>query len=143
MRRVTRRGERGQVLPLTAVFLALVLLPLAGFVVDGGILFMERRELANIAAAAATAGAQRIDEAQYRMSGGQVVVLNQQAARAAAAQHAAAAGVAVEVATTPGTVRVTVSKRVPTSFLRIVGIDAMDVRATGTAVPRYDAAPGP
>lgn len=146
MRRVVRLAwsrERGQVLPLTAVFLALVLLPVAGFVVDGGMLFMERRDLANTAGAAATAAAQRIDEAQYRLSGGQVVVLDEPAARAVALQHATAAGLTAQVATTPRSVEVTVTKRMRTSFLRVVGIDELEVRATGRAVPRYDAAPGP
>lgn len=60
----TLRGsktQRGQILPLFGLLLALLLLPVAGLTVDGGVLISRHATLIGEAQAAAEAGAQAID----------------------------------------------------------------------------------
>ena len=62
------RSESGAVVPLTAVML-LGLLAIAALVVDGGLLFAERRDLQGLADGAARAGAMAVDEDLLRETG--------------------------------------------------------------------------
>lgn len=128
--------ERGVALALTAIFL-LPLMAVAGLVVDGGQMLVQRRDLQHAADAAAAVGAQQIDVAVYRESGGATVVLDPDAAEAAATaylmgedglDHAVYAdGMSVEVA---------VSRTATTAFLRVVGISEVDISARAVAAPR-------
>ena len=58
-----------------------------GLVTDGGMVFTQRRDLQNVADAAALAGAAQIDQDTYRASAGEIVVLDQAAAYTAAVTY--------------------------------------------------------
>lgn len=73
--------ERGQLLPLYAMLLPIVVLVVA-ILVDLGFILMHRLELQQMAAAAAAAGAEYYDEGRYR--GSLQVTLDRAAAEAAA-----------------------------------------------------------
>lgn len=129
--------QRGQAIVWVAVMLPLFL-SVVGLAIDAGIVFDARRELQNAADAAARAGAMQVDEQTYRASSGATVVLDQPAARRVAAEYAAQQGVGVAViAVEPQRVVVEVSRDVPTSFLRLVGISTVRVTATAPAEVRY------
>jgi hypothetical protein len=55
------RAERGQILPIFCLMLALLLLPVTGLAVDGGTLLSAHAHLAGAAQAAAEAAAQAVD----------------------------------------------------------------------------------
>lgn len=138
--RLGRRGpssQRGQAIVWVAVMLPLFL-AVVGLAIDAGIVFAARRELQNAADAAARAGAMQVDEQTYRASSGATVVLDQLAARGVAAEYAAQQGVRVAaIAVEPQRVVVEVSRDVPTSFLRLVGVATVRVTATAPAEVRY------
>lgn len=129
--------EDGAVLALTALFLV-GLVALAGLVADGGLVFAARRDLQNVADAAAAAGAMEVDEAAYRASGGATVVLD-----AAAAEQAATASLMDEdgtdhaVSVTGARVEVEVVRQAPTAFLRVLGVEHVEIRARAVAEPRF------
>ncbi len=132
------RGEdAGQAIVWVAVMLPLFL-AIVGLTIDGGIVFSARRELQNVADSAARAGAMQIDQRVYRESAGQQVVLDTGAAQDVALSYVAgqrgalSAGVSVE----PRGVIVQVERDVPTSFLRLVGIQSAHVTATAPAQAR-------
>ncbi len=130
-------GEGGQVIVLVAV-LMVGLVAVVGLVTDGGMVFTQRRDLQNVADAAALAGAMQIDENAYRASGGTVVVLNEQAARAAAVEYLRGEGaLAYQVSVTPERVDVSVSRQATTGFLRLLGIGGFQISAGATAEPRH------
>ncbi|MFZ0996136.1 MAG: pilus assembly protein TadG-related protein [Candidatus Dormiibacterota bacterium] len=54
-------SERGQILPVFCLLLALLLLPVAGLAVDGGVLLSSHASLVGVAEAAAEAAAQAVD----------------------------------------------------------------------------------
>jgi uncharacterized membrane protein len=130
--------QRGQVLVWTAVMLPLFL-AIVGLALDGGLVFAARREAQNAADAAARAGAMQIDERVYRESGGTRVVLDAARARAVAADYLANAGTGFtgSVAAEPEGLVVQVSRMVPTSFIRLVGIGQVRISASTTGEPRY------
>lgn len=138
-----RDGQRGQALVWVVVMLPLFL-TVIGLAIDGGMLFSARRELQNVADAAALAGAQQVDLATYRASAGKTIVLDPAAARQVAAEYIALQGVPVSgtVEATPQQVTVTVQRSVPTGFLRLVGIGSVPVRAGAASAPRYGIAQG-
>jgi Flp pilus assembly protein TadG len=118
----TSHGEHG----VTLVFLALVAVVLAGlvgFAVDAGRLFVARAELVRAADAAALAGVVDMpDLARAQATAVQYVLANDPQATATVEQ--------------PGgepRLRVTVSKRVEMTFMRVLGIPSVTVRATATA----------
>jgi uncharacterized membrane protein len=131
-----RDGERGQVIVLVAVMLV-GLVALVGLVLDGGLVFAQRRDLQNIADGAALAGAMQLDETAYRASG--EVVLDESAAEQAATEYLAAEGSGLTYAVTarPEGVEVAVSRRASTGFLRVLGIDGVDIDASARAEPRH------
>ncbi len=137
------RDEAGQALVLAALFL-LGLVAVAGLVADGGLLLVQRRELQNLADAAAAAGAMRVDEATYRASGGSRLVLDEGAARATAIAYLLEEdGMRYDVDATAARVTVAVSRHAPTRFLRVVGIDGVEVSARAVAEPRTGRQGGP
>ena len=116
-----------------------VFLMAVGLVVDGGAAFDARRDLQNTADAAARAGAMQIDQQLYRASNGASVVLNQASARDTAAQYIASQGTDFNavISSDDQHVLVSVSRDVPTNFLRLAGIDKVHIGATAPAEVRY------
>ena len=131
-------AEAGQALVWVAVMLPLFL-SVIGLSIDAGTIFDARRELQNVADSAARAGAMQIDENTYRASSGSTVVIDPAAARRAAAQYVQSqgAGFSAAIDVAPQRVVVQVSRSVPTSFLRLVGIGTVRISATAPAAPRF------
>lgn len=134
---VVRRlhGDEGQVLVMVALMMVGVV-SVVGLVSDGGLLFAQRRDLQNVADAAAAAGAMQIDEGAYRSTG--EVVLDERLARDAAVLYLEAEGdLDYVVNVLPDRVEVSVSRQATTGFLRVIGIDGVEVSASASAEPRY------
>ncbi len=140
MRRLIRglqADEGGQVMILVAV-LMVGLVAVVGLVTDGGMVFTQRRDLQNVADAAALAGAAQIDEGAYRASAGDSVVLDQTASYNAAVGYLEdEGGLNYAVAVAPERIDVSVSRRATTGFLRVLGIDGVEISASASAQPRY------
>lgn len=140
MRQLIRRlheEDDGQVMILVAI-LMVGMVAVVGLVTDGGMVFAQRRDLQNVADAAALAGAAQIDQDAYRASAGEIVVLDQTAAYTAAVTYLEDEGgldYAVDVA--PEGVDVSVSRNASTGFLRVLGIDGVDINASASAEPRH------
>ena len=130
--------ERAVVAAWVAVMMPFFLTAV-GLTLDGGLVFDARRELQNTADTAARAGAMQVDQQVYRDSNGATVVLDQASARATAAQYVASQGPDVQavISSDDQHVLVTVSRDVPTNFLRIAGIDKVHIAATALAEVRY------
>lgn len=120
-RPVAHRGDRGQVLPLFVLFLVVVL-GIAGMVIDLGNGYLQEGSAQNVADAAALAGASAIPAGTWSNS----------------AQHYASANdlpgdrVAVTYNGTD-TVQVTVTRSVPTFILGLFGIHTITVSPTASA----------
>ena len=140
MKRAIRKlahDESGQAMVLVAVFLS-ALVAVAGLVADGGMVFAQRRDLQNVADAAAAAGAMQLDERSYRASSGGIVALDQAAARSAATAYLAGERdlvYAVNVA--PSRVDVQVSRSARTGFLGAFGIRSVEISARSASEPRH------
>ena len=129
--------EDGQAMVLVAIFL-LGLVAVAGLVADGGMVLAQRRDLQNVADAAAAAGAMQLDESVYRASGGADVSLDQSSAYSAAVGYLSAeGGVTFTVTTSPTSVAVRVSRGASTAFLRVLGIESVTISASAAAEPRH------
>jgi len=135
--RLTMR-QRGQLIIWTAVMLPLFL-SIVGLAIDGGLVFAARRELQNAADAAARAGAMQIDEGVYRESSGATVALDRGRARAIAAEYLAGRGTSLEasIKVEPERLVVQVSREVPTSFVRLVGIRSVPIAASASGEARH------
>ena len=130
--------EHGQVMVFAAILMT-GLVSVVGLVTDGGIVFSQRRDLQNAADAAALAGAMQIDERAYRASG--QVLLDEARARDAAEQYLRdEEDVDYTVQVSQAGVKVSISRRASTSFLRLVGIDGVDISTTSSAAPRHGVA---
>lgn len=129
-------SERGQVMPLVVVTLFAIFAIMA-LVIDGGVLFAERRNLQGLADSAARAGAMAIDEQRLRESG-DVVQLDPAAARAAARSYLEEAGFTGEfdVSATLESVQVRARQSLRPIFISIVGIKNIEAEASATAGPR-------
>ena len=129
MRHVVQRGrlrdERGQILLMSAVFL-LLMLALAGFVIDVGSWYYQHRKLQGTADAAALAGAQGLINGtatslavQYGDENGGGVTPD---------------GVTFSQAKVPNdTIHVTATKPAPSVFLKVFGINSVTETAHATA----------
>lgn len=128
----------GQAIVWVAVMMPL-LLSVVGLAIDGGLVFSARRELQNVADAAARAGAMQIDLQRYRASLGTSVELDTDRAKQVAAAYVAAHGLRLQVQISPERQRIVVevSRAVPTSFLRLAGITTVHLSATSPAEARY------
>ena len=140
-----RRAERAQALVCVAVAVP-VFLAMAGLAIDGALLLAQRRHLQSTVDGAARAGATRVDMEFVRGNAGGDVRLDPVTARAASDAYLAEAlqrtlpwqtppEALIEV--TRARVRVTVSGRLPTAFLRVVGIDDVQVVASADAAAQY------
>lgn len=131
-------AQRGSV-TLWLLGLCVVVLFLGGLSLDLWRGFSERRELANLADAAAVAGAGAVDEARFRGTG--EVHLDPAAAERRARDHAAAQTppgslTTLHVTADPTAVTVTASGEVPLTLLRLlVPADPWHVTVTATASP--------
>jgi hypothetical protein len=137
-RRATARegmsGEDGTVTAFVVV-LTVALVLFAGLVIDGGLTLAARVQAINEAQAAARAGAQAIDLAQFRSTG--QVVLDPTQADQAAESYLAATGHHGTVEVHGDEVEVTVSITQPMQILGLVGIRAMTVTGRADAVAEH------
>jgi len=126
-----RRGDRGSVLPFTAVVVAAVI-ACAGLAVDGGRILAARREASALAASAARRASQELAWAD--LTEGRAAI---DPARAAAVAEAylAQAGAVGSVAASADEVTVTVSVSTSTVVLGAFGIGSKTVTATRSAAP--------
>jgi hypothetical protein len=133
------RGAAGQA-SVVIVGALLIGLAFTGLAVDGARLFTARRDLQNVADAAALAGASAIDESHFRATGGTEVRLEPAGARAAvdrvlrASDLPVAADVDIDVE--PARVSVRIARPVETTFLRIVGMRGEQIGASASASPQ-------
>jgi Flp pilus assembly protein TadG len=124
---VTERDDRGFVTVWT-VGLGVACIALVGLVLDSGLALRHRSDAFGVAASAARAGAQELDERAAVLG---TVQLEQQAAIQAAQDHAAAAGYTADVEVVDLDVTVTISDQ--TDFQILPGSASFTVSATATA----------
>jgi len=126
------RAEDGHVTAFVVVFTTGIL-ALAGLTLDGGLALAAAVRANGEAEAAARAGAQAIDLAEYRATG----TVQLEAAKAIEnAQHQLAAQDATGTVTVSGdAVTVTVTASQPAQLLNLVGIESISVHGTGSAHP--------
>ena len=120
------------------VAFAVVLLVLAGLVVDGGLAINARQKVADDVEQAARAGSQHLDLETLRNPAGGVVQIDPVAAQTAARDFLAsrnypASGVAVSA--TAQQVSVSAQIEQPTALLSLIFIDHFTIRAQGQARP--------
>jgi Flp pilus assembly protein TadG len=127
------REERGAVL-VAGMLLCLALLIVIGAAVDIGRAFIERRELVSLADEAALSGSQALD--LDAVHAGQLALDPGQAQATAVAVLAGEPGLQAQAAASPESVRVEVSREIPTVLLRLVGLPTLTVKARATAEPR-------
>jgi hypothetical protein len=130
------RSQAGQATVLT-LGVALVVFAVAGLAVDGTRAFIARRTLQNAADAAALAAAGQLDMAAFYSSGGREFRLDGPSARALAHRYLSdrglAGGAALEA--NAGSITVVLRDEVETTFLGLVGVDALPVAAEARAEP--------
>jgi Flp pilus assembly protein TadG len=133
--RLQRRlgDEQGSVL-ITGLLLAVALLMVIGFAVDVGHDFLVKRQLASIADDAALSGSQAIDLPALHQ--GHLQLDPGQARTEALRTVNANPSVTGQASASTGAVTVTVSRRVPTILLGLVGLNTLTVTAHATAAPR-------
>ena len=129
-----RRGEDGQaaILVLAMTFLSFAV---AGLAVDGARVLLARRSLQSIADSAATAGASRLEGTS--LYSGAHPELDPESAQRRALGLIDGRVDEVSVSASESLVRVEVRTRVAASFLRVVGIRTLPVRAVATAEPVF------
>ncbi len=122
--------EHGSVL-ITGLLLSVALIMVIGFAVDVGHAFLVKRQLASIADDAALSGSQAISLHEGHLQ------LNPAQARAEAQSTIAAnPSITGQVTASAGSVTVTVTRRVPTILLGLVGLHTLTISAHATAAPR-------
>ena len=127
------RDQRGRVTAFVVV-LATACLLFAGLVLDGGLALAAKTRAIGQAQAAARAGAQELDLSTYRATG--EFRLDPAHAGAAAQRYLTTVDATGSVTVTGDTVAVTVTARVPTQLLGLVGIDEITVTGEGSAEPQ-------
>jgi Flp pilus assembly protein TadG len=130
------RSESGQATVLV-LGLAIVVFAVTGLAVDGTRAFVARLTLQNAADAAALASAGELDVGGFYSSGGSELRLDAAGARALAYRYLGARGLSGEAVVDADEAAVTVVLRdeVATSFLGLVGVDALPVAAEARAEP--------
>ncbi len=126
------RDDRGSATAF-GLFLIVVVLVLAGAMIEGGNAMSARGHATDIAQQAARAGADKLDLAALRENG--LVRIDPAAAEAAASAFLAQVGERGTVTATPAQVSVTVTVTRPGILVPILGIKTLTVRATATAAP--------
>jgi Flp pilus assembly protein TadG len=127
------RSDRGSATAWAIGIVAVVAL-LSGAVLDGGNAMAARVQALDIAQQAARAGANQLDLGALRNQG--VVRIDPGAAQAAADAFLREAGATGVASATPAQVTVTVTRSQPTLVLQAIGVDAIGMTATATAVPQ-------
>ena len=124
--------ERGQILPMVAITLTLLSVPLSVFVIDSGLVMASYAQLGETLEASAEAGASMIDQTAFRQSGGHQVVLDPAAARATSGQSLTTSGMpgldTWSVTIQGNTITVSATVRV-----RLFGMGAVDLHQTRSA----------
>jgi Flp pilus assembly protein TadG len=133
VRRVRSGADDGQVTAFV-VTSTLSLLALAGLGLDGGLALAAKVKANGHAEAAARAGAQALDLAQYRANGQLHLIPAQAAADARGYLGSVGASGTVTVSGDTVTVRVTASQ--PTQLLGLVGVSRLQVHGEGSAHPQ-------
>lgn len=131
-RRRCVRGDRGSATAF-GLFLIMVVLVLAGAMIEGGNAMSARGHATDIAQQAARAGADKLDLTALREN--RLVRIDPAAAQAAATAYLAQVGETGTVTATPTQVAVTVTVTRPGILVPILGIQTLTVRATATAAP--------
>ncbi|HPB45728.1 MAG TPA: pilus assembly protein TadG-related protein [Microthrixaceae bacterium] len=124
-------GERGTV-TVFVVTMTTALLLVAGLVFDGGRMIAARRDADAVAAAAARAGAQGLDEAGLRAT--DAAPLDPAAAQARAQRYLAATPYTGNVAVVGDTVSVDVARIQDVSILSLAGVGSSTVTGSGAAI---------
>jgi Flp pilus assembly protein TadG len=127
-----RRPDQGSA-TIWAIAMVVVVLLLAGAVLDGGNAMAARIKALDLAQEAARAGANQIDLNALRNQG--VVRLDPTRAHTAAQDFLTRAGVTGTVTATAVQVTVTVTRSQPTLILQLVGVGSIPMTATAHAVP--------
>jgi len=125
--------ERGSVL-ITGLLLSLALIMVIGAAVDIGHAFLVKRQLASIADDAALSGSQVIS--LPKLHEGHLQLDPSQAQTEAQRTIAATPSVTGQVNATPERVTVTVTRRVTTILLGLVGLHTLTITAHASAAPR-------
>jgi Flp pilus assembly protein TadG len=130
------RHQAGQILPLLAILLV-VLVTVTGLALDGGQALVARREAQAVADAAARSGAEQLDERSVR-AGDTPPRLDPTAAYTAAATYVAIQrpGMLATIVANTRQVDVRISVTIPLTFMRLVGLNGATIEANGTAEPR-------
>jgi Flp pilus assembly protein TadG len=124
------RDERGSV-TVFVVSMTVALLLVAGLVFDGGRMISAHRDADAVAAAAARAGAQGLDEAAIRRTGGAPV--DASAARVRVGRYLAATAYTGSVEVLGDTVTVEVNRTQELPILSLAGIHTAEVTGSGSA----------
>jgi Flp pilus assembly protein TadG len=124
------QSDEGSVVAFV-VLLVVALFVLLGLVLDGGSAMTARQSAAVEAEQAARAGAGALSVDALRAGS---VQINAQAAVAAAVAFTVAAGHRGSATVSGGVVSVSVSYRVPTSILGMVGINSLPISASASAI---------
>ena len=132
--RLPRRAadDRGSA-TVFGLFLIMVVLVLAGAMIEGGNAMSARGHATDIAQQAARAGADKLDLAGLRTNG--LVRIDPVAAKTAATAFLTQVGETGTVNATPTSVSVTVTVTRPGILVPILGIQTLTVHATATAAP--------
>jgi len=129
------RGDRGSATAF-GIFLIVVVLVLAGTVIEGGNAMSARGHATAVAQQAARAGADKLDLVALRERG--LVRIDPGAAHAAATDYLRRVGETGTVTATTMLVRVTVTGTRPGILVPVLGIETLTVQATATAAPIID-----
>lgn len=127
---MTARGERGTV-TVFVVSMTTALLLVAGLVFDGGRMIAARREADAVAAAAARAGAQGLDEAGLRQSDG--VPLNASDVVRRVEGYLGRTNYSGGASVSGDTVTVEVHRTQTLAILSLAGLASSDITGTGSA----------
>ena len=87
-----RSHQSGQILPMVAITMAFLFVPLCVYVIDTGLVEASYAQLGETLQAATEDGASMIDQAAFRESGGQRVVLDPVAAKTTSEHSLRASG---------------------------------------------------
>jgi Putative Flp pilus-assembly TadE/G-like len=128
--------ELGHVTVLT-IGLVMVVLAVAALAVDGTRVFIERRTLQTAVDGAAVAAAAEIDTDLYHRSGGAQVALDPKEAEEAIARIIGARGIgaAIHVSIEDRKIAISMSSETETTWLKVVGIDAIPISVQARARP--------
>lgn len=127
------KDDRGSVL-ITGLLLSVALLMAIGFAVDVGHAFLVKRKLTSIANDAALTGSQALN--LPALHEGQVQLNPSEARTEALNAVNANPSVTGQATATTGSVTVTVTRRIPTILLGLVGLHTLTITAHATAAPR-------